>query len=114
MSMSRLTRRALLVQVGGTALGATLLAACGSPASPSSAPAAAAKPTTAAAGQVAPATTPAPAVVSKSGRLALPMYIPPNSPPPHVEGGKITPPGYTRYPSKPVRSVPDPPPQTRA
>src|SRR5712691_1690494 len=111
MSMSRLTRRALLVQVGGTALGATLLAACGSPASPSatSAPAAGPKPTTAAAGQVAPATTPAPAVVSKSGRLALPMYIPPNSPPPDVEGGKVTPPGYTKYPAKLVRSVADPP-----
>src|SRR6195256_2830127 len=111
MSMSRRTRRALLIQVGGTGLGATLLAACGSPATPSptSAPAAAAKPTTATAAQVAPATTPAPAVVSKSGRLALPLYIPPNSPPPDVEGGKITPPGYTKYPAKLVRSVPDPP-----
>jgi putative aldouronate transport system substrate-binding protein len=111
MSMSRLTRRALLVHVGGTTLGATLLAACSSPASPAptSAPTAAPKPTTGAAGQVAPATTPAPAVVSKSGRLVLPMYIPPNSPPPDVEGGKITPPGYTKYPAKLVRSVPDPP-----
>src|SRR5437870_4801008 len=111
MRMPRLTRRALLLRVGGTTIGATLLAACSSPASPSptSASGAAAKPTTGAAGQVAPATTPAPAVVSKSGRLALPMYIPPNSPPPEVEGGKITPPGYTRYPAKLVRSVADPP-----
>lgn len=110
--MSRLTRRTLLVHVGGTTLGATLLAACSSPASPSptSAPAATARPTTpGTAAQVAPATTPAAAVVSKSGRLALPMYIPPNSPPPDVEGGKITPPGYVKYPAKLVRSVADPP-----
>jgi putative aldouronate transport system substrate-binding protein len=48
-------------------------------------------------------------VVSKSGRLALPLYMPPNSPPADVAGGKITPPGYTKYPSKLVRAVPDPP-----
>jgi putative aldouronate transport system substrate-binding protein len=109
------------------AIGAGLLAACGTPAptgSPTTAPTVPNPTATAAAGlatptsataaaeaastRTAPVTRPA-SVVSKSGRLALPMYIPPNSPRPDVEGGAITPPGYTRYPAKLIRSVGDPP-----
>jgi putative aldouronate transport system substrate-binding protein len=124
MSMSRLTRRTVLLRYGGSALGATLLAACSSPSTPStSAPTTAApKPTSQpAAATTAPAAATQPAqaaptgltkpaaVVSKSGRLNLPQYIAPNSPPPDVPGGTITPPGYTKYPAKLIRSVPDPP-----
>jgi putative aldouronate transport system substrate-binding protein len=56
-----------------------------------------------------PATTPGAAVVSRTGRVQLPTYIPPNSPPPDVPGGTITPPGYTSYPQQLIRSVADPP-----
>jgi putative aldouronate transport system substrate-binding protein len=119
-----LSRRAFVQRLGGTALvsafGAQLLAACSSPppaaptaapaAAPTTAPAAAtavpqvqAKPTTAAPATVA-------AVVSRSGRVTLPTYVPPaDAPPPDVPGGAITPPGYTRYPAKLVRSVANPP-----
>jgi putative aldouronate transport system substrate-binding protein len=114
MTTPKLSRRGFLEGLGSATLagvGATLLAACSSPpsSSPTSAPAAGAKPTAAPAGQSAPAATSAAAVVSRSGRLTLPLYIPPNSPPPDVQGGKITPPGYTKYPSKLIRSVPEPP-----
>src|SRR5689334_3015648 len=100
MSMSRLTRRTL-IERGTLAIGASLLAACSSPSTPA--------PTSAPAGTTAPASKPGPAVVSKAGRLALPQYIAPNSPPPDVPGGTITPPGYTKYPSKLIRSVTDTP-----
>src|SRR5262245_33553560 len=108
--------------------GAQLLAPCSSPtttpaAAPTSAPAAP-KPTTAAApaattapaagGAAKPAaaqaTTAPAAVVSRSGSVALPSYVPPaDAPPPDVPGGAITPPGYTKYPDQLVRSVADPP-----
>ena len=48
-------------------------------------------------------------MVSKTGSLPLPQYIAPNSPPPDVPGGTITPPGYTKYPARLIRSVADPP-----
>jgi putative aldouronate transport system substrate-binding protein len=123
---TQLSRRALLARFAGLtvtgAIGASLLAACGTPAptaSPTTAPAVpnptttapggqATTATTAPAGQAAPTSKPA-AVVSKTGRLALPMSIAPNSPRPDVEGGAITPPGYTRYPATLIRSVADPP-----
>src|SRR6185437_3918566 len=49
------------------------------------------------------------AVVSRSGSVQLPTYMPPNSPPPDVPGGTLTPPGYTSYPQTLTRSVADPP-----
>jgi len=138
-SRPTLSRRAFVRRLGGTALvsafGAQLLAACTSPApAPTVAPAPAptvapvAKPTTApittaaapttaaAAPTTAPAapTTAAPtvvsAVVSRSGRVSLPTYVPPaDVPAPDVPGGTITPPGYTKYPAKLYRSVANPP-----
>src|SRR5258708_660217 len=114
MAHLRLTRRRLIMRFGGATLagafGAQLLAACSSPAptpaaqpSPPAAPptarAAAApapasfpKPPPAAAAQVSAPTAPVAQVISRSGRLALPLYMPPNSPPPDVPGGAITPP----------------------
>src|SRR5216683_1779272 len=111
MASSPISRRGFITRLGGTtlggALGAQLLAACANPATPAAAPtsppAAAAKPT------VGPATTPVAAVVSKTGRVTLPTYVAPNAPPADVPGTGITPPGYTAYPQKLVRSVADPP-----
>src|SRR5438874_3677736 len=56
-----------------------------------------------------PAGTPAGAVVSKSGRVTLPTFMPPNWPTPDVPGGAITPAGFINYPQKLIRSVPNPP-----
>src|SRR5690348_3468281 len=50
------------------------------------------------------------AVVSKTGKVTLPTYIPPNwSSPPEAPGSGITPPGFTSYPQKVLRSVANPP-----
>src|SRR5690242_1917645 len=96
-------RRAMIVRLGGTALVAQLLAACGG--TPAAAPtSAAAKPTT-----TGPATTPGAAVVSKNGRVALPTYLPPNAPQADIPGVGAVPPGYMSYPKQIVRSVADPP-----
>jgi putative aldouronate transport system substrate-binding protein len=126
-----LSRRAFVARLGGGALAALavpLLAACtgqpaaaptAAPAKPTTAPAPAA-PTTAPAAAAtpapaAPAATAAPAVtsqavVSRSGRVQLPTYLPPVSPPPQVPGTRIVPNGYTVYPlDSLVKSVPNPP-----
>ena len=68
-------------------------------------------PTLAAGAGAAPTPNSAGAVVaSKTGKVALPTYVAPNwSSPPEVPGGGITPPGFTSYPQKIVRSVPNPP-----
>src|SRR5215467_508421 len=121
MSMARHTRRSLIQRFGGTTLAAALLSACSSPSASTTAPAAnptaapAAKPTTAPAAApttapaaatpaaaanptAAPAAKPAAAVVSKTGSLPLPLYVAPNSPPPDVPGGTVTPPGVDSNP----------------
>ncbi|MBV8718063.1 MAG: hypothetical protein JO020_27315 [Chloroflexi bacterium] len=133
MSREPLSRRTFLrLSLVGAAV--SVAAACGpasstppnatSAAAPAAAPksttAPAAPPTTAAAPTNAPAVgaaatagpTPnsAGAVVSKSGKVTLPTYVAPNwASPPEVPGGGITPPGFTSYPQKVVRSVADPP-----
>jgi putative aldouronate transport system substrate-binding protein len=56
-----------------------------------------------------PTAPPSGAVVSKTGRVQLPSYLPPNGAAADVPGGKITPPGYTAYPKQLIRSVPNPP-----
>jgi putative aldouronate transport system substrate-binding protein len=93
MARPTLNRRGFIARVGGTALagtlGAQLLAACSSPQQQPSAPPAGG--------------------ATRGNRLTLPLYLPPNSPPPDVPGGQITPPGYTTYPPKLVRSVAEPP-----
>src|SRR6266545_1861134 len=104
-SRPTLSRRAFVRRLGGTALvsafGAQLLAACTTPA---------AAPTTAPAAPPTAAPTVVSAVVSRSGRVSLPTYVPPaDVPAPDVPGGTITPPGYTRYPAKLYRSVANPP-----
>lgn len=103
---SQLSRRTVLrlAMLGG---GFSLAAAC-SPTAPQpgatvSATSAAPKPTP------APGSTPAAAVVSKSGRVTLPTYMAPNWPTPDVPGGAITPAGFTKYPQKLIRSVANPP-----
>lgn len=68
-------------------VGAHLMAACSSP---------------------APSTPGRPAG-GTSGRVVLPTYLPPNAPKADIEGGKVTPPGYTSYPTQRVRTVADPP-----
>ena len=91
-------------RVGGTTLATAMgvLAACSSPpAAPTAAPASPTTPPAAAPGK--------PAVVSRSGRVALPTFLAPNAPAPDVPGTNVTPPGYTSYPKKLVRSVADPP-----
>jgi putative aldouronate transport system substrate-binding protein len=117
---SQLSRRAF-VRVSLLGAGASLAAAC-APTSPqpSPTPPISAAPTSASAGQPIVATsapkptaaagaTPAAAVVSKTGRVTLPTYMPPNWPTPDVPGGTITPAGFTTYPQKLIRSVPNPP-----
>jgi putative aldouronate transport system substrate-binding protein len=109
MAFLPMTRRGLILRVGGTALVAQLVAACGgaSGATPAAPPTSAAppapKPTT------GPVTTPAAAVVSRSGRVSLPTYVPPNAPPPDIPGTGMVPPGYSAYPKQITRSVADRP-----
>jgi putative aldouronate transport system substrate-binding protein len=115
-----ISRRAFVGRLGGTvltsAIAAQLLGACSTGARPSaSGETATGQPTAATAGGAAAvvATPPTPnagvAVVSRTGRVTLPTYMPPNAPPPDVQGSAITPPGYTSYPQKLLRSVPDTP-----
>src|SRR5436309_2212032 len=77
-----ITRRTFMVRFGGTALASAvgILAACGAPqgAGPTTTSTDGPKTT------VAPGTTSAAAVVSKSGRVSLPTFVPPNAPPPDV------------------------------
>jgi putative aldouronate transport system substrate-binding protein len=104
MPSSSLSRRSLI-----GLLSATAAVAC-SPTqftAPAATPAAS-SPTRAPAQGATSAATGA-AVVSRSGRVQLPTYVPPNSPPPDVPGGTLTPPGYTSYPQTLIRSVADPP-----
>ena len=129
MSRRPFARRTFLrLSLSGAAV--SLAAACGPASSqapnqtaapaaqPTTAPAA--KPTTAAAAKptaaAAPGATAGPtpnssgAVVSKTGKVTLPTYIAPNwASPPEVPGGGITPPGFTSYPQKISRSVPNQP-----
>jgi hypothetical protein len=48
-------------------------------------------------------------VVSSTGRVTLPTYMPANQPPPDVQGSTITPPGFTRYSRQLIPSVTDTP-----
>ena len=104
----RVDRRGFMRQVA-LGLSVSLLAACGPaapPARPTSGPAATGAATQATSGTAAAGSG---AVVSRTGRVPLPTYVPPNWPAPDVPGGAITPPGFTSYPQQLIRSVPTPP-----
>src|SRR5690242_12441030 len=104
MPSSSLSRRSLIGLLSAAAAVACSPAQVTAPAgTPTAAP-----PTQAPAQSSTPAATGA-AVVSRSGRVQLPTYVPPNSPAPDVPGGTLTPPGYTSYPQTLIRSVGDPP-----
>jgi putative aldouronate transport system substrate-binding protein len=132
MGMTEPIRRRTFLRLSLLGAAVSVAAACGpassAPPNPTSAaaPTAAPKPTTAPAAAptqaaaapttavAAPTAGPTPnsagAVVSKTGKVTLPTYVAPNwSQPPEVPGGGITPPGFTSYPQKIVRSVANPP-----
>lgn len=115
----RISRRTFVLRLSVTVFAgpitAQVLSACGT-ATPSIAPSATATTQAAApagGGATLVATPPTPnsgvVVVSSTGRVTLPTYMPPNQPPPDVQGSTITPPGFTRYPRQLIRSVTDTP-----
>ncbi len=125
MSIPIARRTFLRLSLSGAAV--SVAAACGpassqppapaQPTTPPAQPTAAPRPTTAPAQPTAaagaPTSGPTPnssgAVVSKTGKVQLPTYVPPNWPTPDVPGGTITPAGFTSYPQKLIRSVANPP-----